>query len=143
MQPISSDHFIVSFSVKSHADHMLSYTPQVIFDYSKANHPGLINYLSHIDYTTCEQLSDINSIWLFIKNNITREMNLFIPKIRTSSSQFPKWYTSNICHQIKCLWTLQKKNKSHPTDHNLNRIQTAENTSKTASNKPRPTLKQI
>ena len=125
-QPISSDHFIVTLSIKSHADHIPSHTPPVIFDYSKANYPGLINYLSHIDYTTCEQLSDIDSIWLFIKNNITRGMDLFIPKIRTSSSQFPKWYTSNIRHQIKCLRTLRKKYKSHPTDHNLNCIKTAE-----------------
>ena len=125
-QPISSDHFIVTLSVKLHADHIPSHTPLVIFDYSKANYLGLINYLSHIDYTTCEQLSDIDSIWLFIKNNITRGMDLFIPKIRTSSSQFPKWYTSNIRHQIKCLQTLSKKYKSHPIDHNLNRIKTAE-----------------
>ncbi|XP_065895940.1 uncharacterized protein [Dysidea avara] len=125
-QPISSDHFIVTLSTKSHADHIPSHTPPVIFDYSKANYLGLINYLSHIDYTTCEQLSDIDSIWLFIKNNITRGMDLFIPKIRTSSSQFPKWYTSNIRHQIKCLRTLRMKYKSHPTDHNLNRIKTAE-----------------
>ena len=59
-------------------------------------------------------------------NNITRGMDLFIPQIRTSFSQFPKWYTSNIRHQIKCLRTLRKKYKSHPTDHNLNHIKTAE-----------------
>jgi len=53
-------------------------------------------------------------------------MNLFIPKIRISSSSFPKWYTTNIRHQIKCLQTLRKKYKSHPTDHNFNRIKIAE-----------------
>ena len=39
------------------------------------------------------------------------------------------WFSkirSHICHQIKCLRTLRKKYKSHPTDHNLNCIKTAE-----------------
>ena len=54
-------------------------------------------------------------------------MDLFIPKIRLSSSSFPKWYTSNIHHQIKCLRTLRKKYKSHPTYHSFNRINVAGN----------------
>ncbi|XP_065895943.1 uncharacterized protein [Dysidea avara] len=85
-----------------------------------------VNWATYSGSSPKSNLSDIDSIWLFIKNNITRGMDLFIPKIRTSSSQFPKWYTSNIRHQIKWLRTLRKKYKSHPTDHNLNRIKTAE-----------------
>ena len=53
-------------------------------------------------------------------------MLVFIPKIKISPSQTPKWYTSNIRHQIKCLHTLQNKYKHHPTDHNHLKVQTAE-----------------
>ena len=125
-QPISLDHFVVSFSIDSYLDHVTSNTSKVIFDYSKADYPGLINYLFHIDFSIFEQLSDIDSIWLFIKDSISSGMDLFIPKIRTRSSQFPKWYTSNIHHQIKCLRSLRKKYKSHHTDSNLTRIKVAE-----------------
>jgi len=50
---------------------------------------------------------------------------MFIPKIKISPSQTPKWYTSNIHHQIKCLRTLRNKCKCHPNDHNHLKVQTA------------------
>jgi len=125
-QPILSDHFVVSFSVNSYTDYIPSNTSQVTFDYSKADYPGLTNYLSHIDFIICEQLSDIDSIWHFINSNICSGLDLFIPKIRTKSAQFPKWYTSNIRHQINCLQSLCKKYKSHPTAFSLGRIKAAE-----------------
>ena len=92
---------VMSFTIKSNTDYTTSKIPQVIFDFSKASYPGLINYLSYVDLSLCDQLSDIDSIWLFIKTSSTKGMNLFIPKIRFSSSSFPKWYTSDIRHQIK------------------------------------------
>ena len=55
-------------------------------------------------------------------------MHIFVPKFKLKSSQSPKWFTSNIRHQIKCLRTLRKKYKSRPTEHNLLRIKTAEET---------------
>jgi len=44
-QSISSDHFVISFNIDSHANHVPSNMPHVIFDYSRADYPGLINYL--------------------------------------------------------------------------------------------------
>ena len=55
-------------------------------------------------------------------------MHIFVPKFKLKSSQSPKWFTSNIRHQIKCLRTLRKKYKSRPTEHNLLRVKTAEET---------------
>ena len=43
-QPILSDHFVVSFSINSYSDHMPSNTSLVVFDYFKADYPGLISY---------------------------------------------------------------------------------------------------
>jgi len=39
------------------------------------------------------------------------EKHIFRPKIKLSSSQTPKWFTSNIRDQFKCFHTLQKKYK--------------------------------
>ena len=101
---------------------------QVIFDYSKANYPELINFLSTIDFSVCENLPGVDAIWHFIKNSVLEGIHLFVPKIKLKSSKSPKWYTSNIRHQIKCLRTLRRKYKSHPTEHKLHRIQLAEET---------------
>jgi len=125
-QPISTDHFVISFCVNSQVHHSSSSDTQVVFDYSKANYPGLIDYLSCIDFSFCEQLPDIDSIWLFIKSNIVKGMDMFIPKIRFNSSQYPKWYTSNIRHQINCLRSIRKKYRSNPSIHVLHRIRMAE-----------------
>ena len=70
-------------------------------------------------------------------------MDLFIPKIRIKSSHFPKWYTSNIRHQINRLRSLRKKYKSYPTVSNLDRIKAAEANLQTVSNKPKQILKRI
>lgn len=125
-QLVSSDHYTISFGVKLPANYQPTFTPQVIFDYTKANYIDLCNFLSSIDFSVCELLPDVDSIWNYIKDCITTGMHMFIPKIKLSSSQTPKWYTSNIRHQIKCLRTLRKKHKRHPTDHNLLQVQTAE-----------------
>ena len=128
-EPIPTDHSVISLTILLPMEHINSpNTTQVIFDYSKANYPGLINFLSHFGFSICEHLPDIDSIWLFIKNSIIRGMHIFVSKFKLKSSQSPKWYTSNIQHQIKCLRTLRKKYKSRPTEYNLLHIKTAEQT---------------
>jgi len=52
-----------------------------------------------------------------------RRWTCLFPK---SELAFPKWYTSNICHQINCLRTIRKKYRSNPNIHNINHIHTAE-----------------
>jgi len=92
--------------------------------YSKANYAELCNFLSRIDFSLCELLSDVDSIWNYVKHCITTGMLMFIPKVKISPSQTPKWYISNIRHQIKCLHTVRNKCKHHPTDHNHLKVQT-------------------
>ena len=122
-KPVSSNHFTNSFRATLPVNYQQS--PQTISDYSKANYSDLCNFLSEIDLSVCELLPDIDSIWNYIKDCITTGMHIFIPKIKISS-QTPKWYISNICHQIKCLGTLQNKYKHHPTNHNHIKVITAE-----------------
>ena len=49
-------------------------------------------------------------------------MDRFIPKIQVNSVANPKWFTSDICHTIKCLQTQEKKYALYPTDHNLSKL---------------------
>ena len=125
-QPLSSDHYIISFQLTIPAKATLNHSPSLVFDFNKADYNGLNNFLSTIDYSVCERLPDVNSIWSFIRNNILDGMNTFIPKITIQPIQSPKWFTPDIRHQIKCLRTLRRKHKLHPTEHTTARLNSAE-----------------
>ena len=127
-QPIPSDHCIISFSVtcKSVTKHIPKNTSQFVYDYSKADYNGLNNFLSSIDFSVCKQFTDIESIWSFVKDSILDRINTNIPKVRIKPNSSPKWFTSNIRYQIKCLRTLRRKHKRHPTDRTFNQIKSAE-----------------
>ena len=90
-----------------------------VFDFPKADMVGLCSYLECTDFSACFQSSDVDFVWSTIKLLILNAMELFIPKVRLKSSQFPKWFTSDIRHDINCLRTLRKKCKSHPSPASL------------------------
>ena len=50
---------------------------------------------------------------------VVKAMELFIPMVRLKSRQYPKWFSSNIGHDINCLRTLRKRCKSHPSPASL------------------------
>jgi len=49
-KPISTDHFLISFTILVPTEHTILSPTQVIFDYSKANYHGLTCFLSDIDF---------------------------------------------------------------------------------------------
>ena len=55
-------------------------------------------------------------------------MQLFIPITKVQSHQHPKWFNSEIRHNIKQLRTLRRRLKHHPTQHILNTIGSLEKT---------------
>ena len=44
--------------------------PNFVFNYCKADYNGLYIFLSIIDFSACERLSNMESIWSFIKNGV-------------------------------------------------------------------------
>ena len=61
-------------------------------------------------------------MWYILKSHIISGLNLFIPKIRLRSRQFPVWFTPQLRHSLKCLRTLQRKFNKHPTPNNYQRL---------------------
>ena len=61
-------------------------------------------------------------MWSSIKLIIQQAMDLFIPKVKLRSHQFPKWFTPDIRHRLNCLRTLRRKCITHPTAHNLSKL---------------------
>jgi len=78
-----------------------------IYDYSKEDHIGLNQcYISTCDLTAYYNTTDVNNAWTILKQLITTRMDLFIPKVKLRSAQYPKWFAPKIRHHVKCLCTL-------------------------------------
>ena len=67
------------------------------------------------------------AVWTFIKRAILKAMNLFIPKIKKKAKRYPRWFNSTIRHQLNCLHSLKRRNRSNPTEKNkLSQIMSCE-----------------
>jgi len=125
---LSSDHYAVTFNLR------LSFSSEVnpaidtinILVYSKADFESINIYLSHIDFTPCFQSSDVELVWSFIKEILMDSIHQFVPSITIKPNAFPKWFTSNPKHKIKCLHSLRKRYSRSPTPHIKQRIQAVE-----------------
>ena len=100
---------------------------QHVYDYSKANFPEINSYIFNSNILNCLHFCDVETSWAIIKSVIYEAMTLFIPKFRVYSKQYPKWFTKELRHQIKCLHTLRRNYKRSPSDHNATHLNQAEN----------------
>ena len=73
------------------------------------------------------QSADIEFIWFMIKSLIFKAMSLFIPKMLIRRCQSPKWFNSEIRHYQKCLRSMRRRLKAHPTLQRLNKVKHMEN----------------
>ena len=90
---LTSDHFIISFTVTPFSLPSLRHVPIYVSDYPKADFLGLCDYLFSSDISICLSLIDIELVWSALKKLIYLAMDLFIPKVRLRSHQRPKWIT--------------------------------------------------
>ena len=84
--------------------------------------PSLCSFLENSDFSHCFLSCDVDHVWSSIKLIIQQAMDLFIPKVKLRSHQFPKWFTPDIRHRLNCLRTLRRKCRTHPTAHNLSKL---------------------
>ena len=124
---LCSDHFMISFELllpcnPSHCRQLPHGNDTLVFDFPKANMPGLCSFLENSDFSHCFLSCDVDHVWSFIKLIIQHAMDLFLHKVKLCSHQFPKWFTPDIRHHLNCLCTLRRKCRSHPTAHNLSKL---------------------
>jgi len=124
--PFKSDHYAITFKLSITRPQSTENVCQNVYDFSKADFPSMNDYLSNSTILNCLFLTDVEAIWHMIKSIIHETMMLFIPRIQIHSKQYPKWFTRDLRHQLKCLHTLRRKNKRSPTAHNANRLSHAE-----------------
>ena len=65
-------------------------------------------------------------MWSKIFSTLSDAMNIYIPKFRLHSHQFPKWFSPELRHRLKCLRTLRRKYKRSPSNHNFECLRMAE-----------------
>lgn len=113
--PLSSDHFMVSFSLNVTGVSAPCKCMSVVFDYPKANWDGLCNYLLDSDFSMCFEEDDVEVIWSIFKHIVITALNMFIPKVQMKNHQFPRWFTPYLRHKHKCLHTMEKKCARNPS----------------------------
>lgn len=113
---LSSDHFLLSFSVTFAISTLNRKSPPChVYDYSKADWDGLLNHLLDTDFTSLYSTSDVDVAWTLLRDTITNATNLYIPKVHIRSNQRPKWFTPDVQHLLNKTRSLRKKYRSSPS----------------------------
>ena len=125
--PLCSDHYPITFDISHGASLPKQFnTCQYVYDYTKANYEGLNSCILDSNISHCFNSQNIGTVWTIIKTAVFKAMSANIPKFRLRAHQYPKWFSPELRHELKCLHTLRKKFKHSPTPHNLDRLNHAE-----------------
>ena len=108
---ISSDDFIVAFSIKVVLPWVTWFHQSPFLNYSRADFNGMCYFLPDWDICACYHSSDIDVIWSLLESAISNAIDKFVPLVTRSHrhSSLPKWFNQDLRHEIKCLQTLHTK----------------------------------
>ncbi len=126
---IRSDHYMLSFtlSTKSHPPNIKQPTKYVP-DLSKLDYGLLNQYLCQVDSSVCLLSTDVEFIWHCLREFIHNAIASLVPIVKLNpKNRIPKWYNSEIRHQINIVRSLRKKAKGlHTTTSLLLKLEAAE-----------------
>ena len=117
-----SDHLVISFCLSIDVPSVNVPKPGNVFDFRKADFESILYFLLDLDFSPILESFDIEIIWSFIKSSIYKAMSLFTPKVLIKRCKDPKWFDSDIRHNLTCLRTLKRKFKSRPTSQRGNKM---------------------
>ena len=121
VHPVTSDHYLISLTLSYYQSFSKCKTPTYVYDYSKGDYEGLCQFFINSDLTNLYNCSDVNQVWTLVRDLVTTGMDQFIPKVRLKFNQYPKWFSPQMRHQVKCMRTLRKKLRKHFTLSSLQR----------------------
>ena len=67
------------------------------------------NFLLGYDFSDILFSTDVEFIWQLLKSSITTAISSFTPTFKHSKSNHPRWFTSDIRHQLNCIRTLKRR----------------------------------
>ena len=115
-----SDHFPISLSICALLPKLkVVSSPQRCLNFSKADYEGMVDFLLDWDFSVCLDSSDVDVIWSHIQFAIRSAIHKFVPLCTTTRrfSHLPKWFNSELRHNINCHRTLVRKYRSNPTPY--------------------------
>ena len=83
-------------------------------------------YLLDYAFTSLLHINDLDLLWSKLKQVILDAVSLFVPKIKIKSSPQPRWFTSEIRHNLNIVHTLRRKHRKNPTSTNCDKLSSAE-----------------
>ena len=122
---LSSDYYLINFSLNLR-NKLSSNFCQSVLDYSHADWNGFLSFLESHDFTSYFNGTDVEALWLYLKNLLQQALNLFILRVTHRSHQQPKWFNSTFQYQLNCLHTLRRKRLKKPSPSNKNNLLAAE-----------------
>ena len=114
------DHFLISFSVSSnHRESKICQAESpLFFNYKMTNFHAIDNELADFVFNPTSA-NNIDSAWEDLKIAIINARNKFVPTLVLPRGRSPRWFTAEICHNIKRIRSLrrrnEKKNNSYQT----------------------------
>ena len=130
---LTSDHCTVEF--ESLFDIVYTFTTLYLtqlasvysyYNYCKADWDAMFGFLTHYNFNPLFSLTDINLKWQFIKDALLETTSRFVPKVKAKTQCRPKWFNSEIQHQLICVHTTRRKTKARSAPHNTAKLKAAE-----------------
>ena len=116
---LSSNHFPIYFSIISKNVKHVSLTKFINSSSKKGNLNGLCDFLLDCNFDFCYTSTNINLIWSELKQIITSAFADFTPIWRNGPHKAPKWFNSNVHHNLNCIHSLRRNSK-----FSINKIRT-------------------
>ena len=112
-----SDHFQVHFSITYTGQHTPTKSKySYVFDYTKADFTGMCSFFLDHDFSDFLQSENIEELWFYLKSLLQEAVSRYVPQVRISNGNMPKWFTPEIRHCINKLRYRRRKYRSNPSD---------------------------
>ena len=113
--PLRSDHFAVTFRL-SYVPVTSSSSAKSLFDYSKADWTGLLEYLLNYDFDLLFHDDDNDIVWESFKDLFLSSLHMYVPVVVSrSAANYTPWFNGPLNHKLKCLRTLKRRYAANPT----------------------------
>ena len=107
---LSSDHYLVRFYINN------TVKPKPVpsnysnaFNFAKCDWNAMLSFLSSYDFTSFYSSCDIEFLWSYLKQAILEATLFSTPRTSKRSYERPKRYTSDLKHQLNCIYSLRRR----------------------------------
>ena len=116
-----SDHFLVHFAIScTDSSNSISNSTTHAFNFFRADYYAIDDVL--FDFRFSMSAPVVNLAWTDLRLAIENACTRFIPSFKQSPENIPRWYTSEIRHNLKRLRTLRRLLRKKETPTRLNKL---------------------